>query len=83
MNQEAFANPKYKTALQSLNSLVLVLFSKDKVVTPKESAWFGFLNGDAALVPLQDQPLYDSLGLKEMALQKKVFFMTLPTEHVG
>lgn len=35
-------NATYKDNLTSLNSLVLVIFAKDKTVVPKESAWFGY-----------------------------------------
>jgi palmitoyl-protein thioesterase len=34
-------NSTYKHNLGSLNALVLVLFTRDKTVVPKESAWFG------------------------------------------
>jgi len=34
-------NQTYATNFASLNKLVLVLFSKDKTVVPKETAWFG------------------------------------------
>jgi len=34
-------NVTYARNLSSLNKLVLVIFSKDKTVVPKESAWFG------------------------------------------
>lgn len=59
--------------LASLNKLVLVLFTEDKTVVPKESAWFGseevpteFRNeqrvilGSPAkvIVPIHSQPLY-------------------------
>ncbi|KAF9559868.1 alpha/beta-hydrolase [Agrocybe pediades] len=34
-------NETYNRNLSSLNSLVLVLFTEDKTVVPKESSWFG------------------------------------------
>ena len=34
-------NETYAENLKSLNKLVLVLFSEDKTVVPKESSWFG------------------------------------------
>lgn len=34
-------NKTYADNLSTLDKLVLVLFSKDKTVVPKESAWFG------------------------------------------
>lgn len=35
-------NATYKENLQTLENLVLVIFSEDKTVVPKESAWFGY-----------------------------------------
>lgn len=41
-NEVAFSrNHTYAQNLASLNKLVLVLFSRDTTVVPKESAWFG------------------------------------------
>jgi palmitoyl-protein thioesterase len=41
-NEVAFSrNRTYAQNLASLNKLVLVLFSRDTTVVPKESAWFG------------------------------------------
>ncbi|KDQ57664.1 hypothetical protein JAAARDRAFT_178024 [Jaapia argillacea MUCL 33604] len=34
-------NNTYKTNFLSLNKLILVIFTEDKTVVPKESAWFG------------------------------------------
>ncbi|KAI5889769.1 alpha/beta-hydrolase [Schizophyllum commune H4-8] len=35
-------NATYKENLQTLENLVLIIFSEDKTVVPKESAWFGY-----------------------------------------
>lgn len=35
------AADRYKKNLASLDALVLILFSEDKTVVPKESGWFG------------------------------------------
>ena len=42
-------NQSYARNLASLHKLVLVLFTKDKTVVPKESAWFG-----SEAVPTED-----------------------------
>ncbi|KAG6862326.1 hypothetical protein C0995_016024 [Termitomyces sp. Mi166 len=69
----ASRNHTYAKNLASLNSLVLVLFTEDKTVVPKESAWFGseevpaeFHNQEQAIldsaaktiIPIHLQPLY-------------------------
>ena len=44
-------NATYKENLQTLENLVLIIFSEDKTVVPKESAWFGYeaiTDGDKA-----------------------------------
>ncbi|KAF5386174.1 hypothetical protein D9615_002384 [Tricholomella constricta] len=67
-------NQSYAQNLASLNKLVLVLFTEDKTVVPKESAWFGseaepsishFIDQhevptfhDKVLIPMPLQPLY-------------------------
>ncbi|KAJ6603123.1 palmitoyl-protein thioesterase [Mycena sp. CBHHK59/15] len=66
-------NQTYARNLASLNKLVLVIFTEDKTVVPKESAWFGSevvddelaLNdhqrawqAGRTLVPMRSQPLY-------------------------
>jgi palmitoyl-protein thioesterase len=38
---EGMRNKTYARNLASLNNLVLVIFTEDKTVVPKESAWFG------------------------------------------
>ena len=38
---EATRNVTFKNNLVSLSHLVLVMFTEDKTVIPKESAWFG------------------------------------------
>ncbi|KAF8995424.1 palmitoyl-protein thioesterase [Cyathus striatus] len=67
-------NRSYSQQLATLNNLVLVLFTEDKTVVPKESAWFGSEIADDGLnwsdqsvlasttnktiLPLRRQPLY-------------------------
>ena len=52
-------NSTFARNLASLNKLVLVLFSEDKTVVPKESAWFGSeaISEDAARQGSSDQAL--------------------------
>ncbi|KAJ7251799.1 palmitoyl-protein thioesterase [Mycena haematopus] len=67
-------NKTYTSNLVSLDKLVLIMFTEDKTVVPKESSWFGsevvvddlsFTDGHQRvladtriLVPMQEQPLY-------------------------
>ena len=66
-------NQTYARNLASLNHLVLVLFTEDKTVVPKETSWFGSeadvppddfaIQGplslvDRVVIPMHLQPLY-------------------------
>lgn len=55
-------NQTYARNLASLNKLVLAIFTEDKTVVPKESAWFGSeeISSDSGSVsyrPSDQQPL--------------------------
>jgi palmitoyl-protein thioesterase len=52
-------NQSYARNLASLKNLVLVLFTEDKTVVPKESAWFG-----SEAVPAQDIMQTDQTPLR-------------------
>ena len=88
-NEIAFAaNKTYAAHLATLDALVLVLFSRDETVVPKESAWFGSYaptppgarapDEPRLIVPMRNQPLYvqDLIGLRELDESGKVVFVT-------
>ncbi|KAI1791250.1 alpha/beta-hydrolase [Ganoderma leucocontextum] len=88
----ALANATYATNLAALNTLVLVLFSADKTVVPKESSWFGSYappnstrDGDEkTMVPMRLQPLYkrDWIGLRALDQAGRVLLETCEGEHM-
>ncbi|KAG6920103.1 hypothetical protein DXG01_010171 [Tephrocybe rancida] len=59
-------NHTYAKNLASLNKLVLVLFTEDKTVVPKESAWFGSEAAPTNFHPEQQQPMVGSAAGKEI-----------------
>nr|AAW26730.1 SJCHGC04223 protein [Schistosoma japonicum] len=73
INQENQINETYREKIKNIERLVLVKFSDDTTVIPKESEWFGFYrNGSLSnITSLQDSILYreDRLGLQ--ALDKR------------
>ena len=84
-------NETYARNLATLNALVLVLFSADKTVVPKESAWFGSYapeseeNGDEkTIVPMRLQPLYtqDWIGLRSLDERGRVVLETCEGAHM-
>lgn len=85
-----FTNTSYAQNLATLSNLVLVLFSQDRTVVPKESAWFGSYapadesEGDSTLVPMRQQPLYteDRIGLKTLDKKGAVTLTACEGEHM-
>ncbi|XP_018357055.1 PREDICTED: palmitoyl-protein thioesterase 1 isoform X2 [Trachymyrmex septentrionalis] len=86
INNENINNIEYKNNLQKLRALVLVKFENDTMVEPVETEWFGFYKpGQAEEVQkLQQSELYqkDWLGLRAMENAGKVYFISLPGDHL-
>lgn len=74
---------RYKANLASLQRLVLFQFENDVTVVPKESAHFGFFDGDR-VVPLHQSALYldDRLGLKQLDEGGRLVFEHAPGFHM-
>jgi palmitoyl-protein thioesterase len=66
-NEREVKNEVYAQRLATLKKLVLVRFSNDTTVVPRDSAWFSMQDGDD-LVPLRASQLYaeDWLGLRQL-----------------
>ncbi|RGB26930.1 Alpha/Beta hydrolase protein [Rhizophagus diaphanus] len=77
-------NETYKTNLKSLNKLVLIRFTEDITVIPKETAWFSFYNSEGVLLTLHEQPLYneDWIGLKDLDENGKLEFRDCEGAHM-
>jgi len=86
INNEKTVNETYKQNLVKLENFVMVLFTKDSMVQPKESEWFGFYNPGSStdLFTLQNSTLYqeDRLGLKQMDQQGKLKFLSVDADHL-
>lgn len=82
-NEREVKNPAYASNLASLNSLVLVMFGNDTVVVPKESAWFGFFDGEE-LQDMEETDLYknDDIGLRELNQGGRITFKECPSQHM-
>jgi len=85
-NQRPLKNATYKANFQSINQLALVLFTKDSVVQPRESEWFGFyVDGqDKVLVEMRNTTLYtqDWIGLRTLDQQGKVIQISTDGDHL-
>ena len=89
-NEKPVKNPKYKANLVRLERLVLIRFSEDTIVVPKDSAWFGaFREGtrveDDDVVPLRESKLYqeDWLGLRELDESGRLVMFDCPGQHMA
>jgi len=86
INQERVKNATYKTNLMNLQNFVMVMFTEDTMVTPKESEWFGFYTPGQAttLQTLQQSQIYteDWLGLQVMDKAGKLKFLSVVGDHL-
>lgn len=85
-NEEAedTTNADRKSKFTALNGALLMMFTEDTMVYPKESEWFQELNADGTLQPLEDSDFYknDYLGLKTLNEAKKVQFVSVVGDHL-
>uniref|UniRef100_A0A0K0EZ11 Palmitoyl-protein thioesterase 1 n=1 Tax=Strongyloides venezuelensis TaxID=75913 RepID=A0A0K0EZ11_STRVS len=85
INNERVNNETYKQNLMKLKNIVLVKFSKDEMVVPKESEWFGFYDSDGkTVIPMNKTALYvnDRLGLKKLSDSKRIHLLTCDGQHL-
>ena len=88
-NERDDKNDAYKKNLLALERLVLIRFSEDTVVVPRDSAWFGaYAVGStheaASVVELRDQPLYreDWIGLRALDESGRLVTFDCPGQHM-
>lgn len=86
-------NSTYAAHLEALNKLVLILFSEDTTVVPKESSWFGSYapadeDADGAapktIIPMRLQPLYtqNRIGIKTLDERGDLVLVTCEGAHM-
>lgn len=74
-----------KRRFEQLERLVLIQFTKDTTLVPKESAFFQEVNGDTGdIVPFTETAMYknDLIGLRKLYKEKKVEFYKVDDEHM-
>jgi len=84
INNEVDLNPAYRENFKTLEKLVLIKFSNDTVLIPKETAWFEFYDKDDNIVALKDSDFYnnDLIGLKYLVDQNRVDFLEFEGDHL-
>merc|ERR1711953_173273 len=84
-NEGPDKNVTYKENLASLDNLVLVQFTEDSIVDPKQSESFGWFSQDnTKMIPMQNTTLYteDWIGLKTLDQQGKLHLMSVKGDHL-
>lgn len=87
LNNELTINKTYAKNLASLNRLVLIMFSEDETVVPRETAWFGwYVDGEKSdeIAALQQLPIYkqDRIGLKLLDNREAIDFLICEGAHM-
>jgi len=89
-NELELKNEVYKANLMALERLVLIRFTEDTTVVPRDSSWFstyapgGGGTAGEVLVPLREQALYteDWLGLKALDERGALVMSDCPGAHM-
>eukprot|EP01137_Pigoraptor_chileana_P009704 Opistho-2@58351 len=85
-NARADKNATYKQNLLTLKNFVMVKFTKDTMVQPRESEWFGFYEPgqDKLTLAMQNTSTYinDDLGLQELNAGNRLHFLEADGDHL-
>eukprot|EP00347_Sterkiella_histriomuscorum_P012903 403366776 len=85
-NEKGDAAMKYlqKSRLLALEHFRMFMFTRDRIVYPKESAWFANFNEKGRLVLLQDQELYkkDWLGMRALTESNRATYYSIEGAHM-
>lgn len=84
-NERGVKNTTYAENLAAMEKLVMVLFSDDTTVIPKQSEWFAEVNATSEKVTeLRDRPIYkeDWIGLKKLDEKHGLDFVSVPGKHM-
>ena len=73
-----------KDRFTALNGALLMMFTEDTMVYPKESEWFQQLNADGTVQPLEESDFYtqDYLGVKTLNEANKIQFVSVVGDHL-
>ncbi|KAK4239008.1 Alpha/Beta hydrolase protein [Achaetomium macrosporum] len=82
-NERKEKNEQYKKNIVKLKNFVMYMFEEDTTVIPKETAWFGEVNGTEN-TPLRARKMYseDWLGLRELDRKGGLKFRKAPGDHM-
>lgn len=77
-------NDQYKARLASLSEFVMVEFSQDTMVIPKETAHFGFYKdkSEKTILAYNQTSVYEKVGLDQLDKKKALFFYSFEGDHL-
>ncbi|CAN6605004.1 hypothetical protein TRVA0_002S04984 [Trichomonascus vanleenenianus] len=84
-NERSLKNETYREQLSTLERLVLIAFSDDETVVPKQSAWFQEVNRTTGeITPLEQREIYseDWIGLKRLVDEHLIDYMMVNGVHM-
>ncbi|GMR47125.1 hypothetical protein PMAYCL1PPCAC_17320 [Pristionchus mayeri] len=86
INNELKQNDAYKENLSKLEQLILVKFTEDSMIVPRDSSWFGFYaeKDIDTIVPFNETKLYteDRIGLRTLDQSGRLQFYTMEGDHL-
>ena len=73
-----------KERFSALNGALLMMFTEDSMVYPKESEWFQQLDQDGNVMPLEESDFYknDNIGVKTLNEAGKIQFVSVVGDHL-
>jgi palmitoyl-protein thioesterase len=83
-NEKQDKNKDYFAKVTMLEKMLLIKFSTDTMIIPKETAWFQFYDSNHNVVNLEDSEFYknDYLGIRTLNEGKRIQFVELPGQHL-
>jgi len=71
-------------SLNTIQNMMLVMFSEDTMLFPKETAWFQQMNAEGDLLPLNSTKFYQSdyIGLKSLDEAGRVKYVKIKGDHL-
>lgn len=83
-NEGGVVEERKAERMKQLDGLMLIKFSKDTVVHPRESQWFGYVDANGEAVGFEDTEVYrlDLIGLRKLHEEGKVRFVDIARDHL-
>jgi palmitoyl-protein thioesterase len=83
-NERVEKRSSYADRLGELEKFVMVMFTEDQMVVPKQSAWFGFFSEEGEIVAVREQLLYkeDWIGLKRLDERGALVMLECQGDHL-